>query len=243
MFSVSTYDPWNYDSVIGSNRFNYNQNKLVPDYCVLNADRHRLRANDLSRLLQEATQHEMSSDTASVASFINHFNPEKNLWRNVESSHDVICLSTKTRGTMKNTGYLDLVVGEPFYCMPAIPSLSAMHPSENFFRYRDKTYVYPMTISGFERDRILEDLLDLEAVGVAADPKTILGEKLHKVVSSGAIRQEVDFEKLYRCVVSQSRVGVIMRSMTAARHTLYDDIQTVVPVGGVFAVEYNLFTI
>ncbi len=233
--SVPTYQLSNYDNLFARRG---GGEDAPPDYCLVNAAGYRIPAFDLSTLLQASPEDRRTDEVASVADFIKRIDDEKQEWRGVEMGHNEVRLKTHTTGTMKNTGYLDLVVGEPLFCLPAVASLSAVHPSENFFDFRNKTYVHPITMSEFEHERFRQDILAIQEQGDDAKTRTILGEIIHRVKKKSNM---VDLNKLFTYLSAQYPVGTILgeAAYNNRRSNHQEDHQTVIPIGGVFVVRFN----
>ena len=239
-FSVPTYHRSNYDDLFVSSVARRGGGDVAPpEHCLVNAAGYRIPTFDLSTLLQPSPEDRRTDELASVADFIRRIDDEKQEWRGVEVRRGEVRLNTHTTGTMKNTGYLDLVVGEPVFCLPAVASLSAVHPSENFFEFRNKTYVHPITMSEFEHERFRLDVRAIQEQGEKAKTRTILGEIIHRAKKKSNM---IDVDKLATYLSAQYPVGTIVseaayNNRRSNHHQ--EDRQTVISIGGVFVVLFN----
>jgi len=238
-FSVPSYHRSNYDDLfVSSVARRGGEDVAPPEHCLVNAAGYRISAFDLSTLLQHAPEDRRTDELGSVTDFIRRIDDEKQEWRGVEIGRGEVRLNTQTTGTMKNTGYLDLVVGEPVFCLPAVASLSAVHPSENFFEFRNKTYVHPITMSEFEHERFRLDVLAIQEQGDKAKTRTILGEIIQRAKKKSSM---IDVDKLATYLSAQYPVGTIVSeaAYNNRRSNHQEDRQTVIPIGGVFVVMFN----
>lgn len=237
MYSIPTYHRDNYDNIFVAGHNDLQE--PLPEYCLVNAASFRLPVYNPATLLQEVTEEHRTNEHAAVRDFFRRIDDEKLEWRGADIGRGEVRLKTHTTGLMKNTGYLDLVVGEPVYCLPAVATLSAIHPSENFYEFRNKTYVHPITMSEYEHERFRLDVRSIRHDGGSAKTKTILGEILHRVYSNNPSEEEMD--ELSNYLAAQYPVGTIIGegAYNHRRSNHLDDRQTVIPIGGVFVTLFN----
>ena len=132
-FSVPTYHRSNYDDLFVSSVARRGGGDVAPpEHCLVNAAGYRIPTFDLSTLLQPSPEDRRTDELASVADFIRRIDDEKQEWRGVEVRRGEVRLNTHTTGTMKNTGYLDLVVGSPCFACPPYRHCRPYTPRRTF---------------------------------------------------------------------------------------------------------------
>lgn len=235
-YRIATYDRANYDH-LGLNACNFKtgDTRLPSDYCVVNLKGYVIHCADFSELLQKAPESLRKDNSASVLDFIHHMDPTKRLWRKAKLCRNQVFLNTDSKGVIKNAGYHPLAVGEPVYCTPAIVALSALHPAENFFHYKDETYVYPMTLGGTEIEKIRTDLFNEMFAPGTTQPNTVFVQKI--------IEAQKDYDiailPIWNYFNDLSSIGYITETVDQSSLKYFNDQQLAVPVTGICTILFN----
>lgn len=235
-YRIATYDRANYDH-FGLNACNLKSRdtRLPSEYCVVNLKGYVINCADFSELLQKAPENLRKDNSAAVLDFIHHMDPTKRLWRKAKLYRTQVFLNTDSKGVIKNSGYQSLAVGEPVYCTPAIVSLSATHPTENFFHYKDETYVYPMTLGGTEIDRIRTDLFNQMLAPRTTQPSTIFVQRIIEAQKD----YQINLLPIWNYFNDLSSIGYIVETVDQSSLKWFNDQQLAVPVTGICTVLFN----
>ena len=239
---------YNFVRVASDDKYSYDDYSGKVPYCVVNADRYCLSNTKLENVLQSITEESRaSSDKDSLEEFINLLDVNKLLWRppiGIESIRkygtNKVKLLSKSQARLKNTGLESLLVGEPFYMMPAISSFAHVNPSLNIFSYKGKTYVHPMVIGHNHKVRIENDLLILTDPDCKQkDVQTFIGSVIKRHIL-GNTENVLKLDKLLLYMKGMRAVGYVVIGVEGYRPQ-FEYAEHHVPIGSDFLCNFNLF--